>query len=117
MTNRLEHRDSKHKWRLTHRLAPLDRTLGILAPLCQPHIKMPWFVRSQRYLVGARRMGSELTFVIPPKLFSGQPAHPLNECALHLPTVNRRVERAAHIMQNISARDTIFACKRINLNF
>ena len=59
-------------------------------------------------------MREELPLVVPDDLFHRQPAHALDEAAFDLPAVDRRVERAADVVQEIGAQEPRFSGERVD---
>ena len=59
-------------------------------------------------------MRHQLALVVPPQLFRREPAHSLDEAALDLAHVDRRVQRLADIVQNVDAQQPIFAGQRVH---
>ncbi len=62
-------------------------------------------------------MCAQPPFIVPDKLFRGQPAHALHEAAFHLTNINDTVQRTARIVKNIGALHHIFASQCIDRNF
>ena len=70
--------------------------------------------RAGRDLVGAGRVGPQPPLLVPPQLLGGQPAHALDEAALDLADVDRRVQRLADIVQDVDALDLVLAGQRVD---
>ncbi len=68
----------------------------------------------RRDLVGGRRVRHQLAVRVPPQLLGGQPAHALDEGALHLADVDGRVQRLAGVVQRIGAQQLPFAGQRVD---
>ena len=86
----------------------------VLRPVGQRHVEDLRPVRGERDLVGRRRMGAQPALVVPPQFLGGQPAHALDEAALDLAEVDRRVQRAAGLVQDVGALDDVFAGQRVD---
>ena len=61
-------------------------------------------------------MRKESTFFVPNKLFGCQPTSTLYEATFDLPAIDRRVQRAPDIMENISPQNAVLTCQRIDSN-
>ena len=53
-------------------------------------------------------------FVVPPQLFRREPTDALNEAAFDLPHVDGRIERATDVVQDVDAKQSIFARQRVD---
>ena len=65
-------------------------------------------------LVGRGAVGAQPPFCVPPQLFGGEPAHALHERALDLAQVDRRIERAAAVLEQLGAQDARLAGERVD---
>ena len=59
-------------------------------------------------------MRGEHALVAPLQLFAREPAHALNECAFNLPFIQCRIQRAAHIVQDVNALHFHLAGQRVD---
>ncbi len=49
-------------------------------------------------------MGPQAAFAVPPQFLGREPAHALDECPLDLAEVDRRIERATAILDELGAQ-------------
>jgi hypothetical protein len=59
-------------------------------------------------------MGFQGARFVPPQLLRRQPAEPLDEAALDLPHVDRRIERSADIMKDVDTQDPALPRERVD---
>ncbi len=59
-------------------------------------------------------MRAQAPRAVPPQLLGGEPAEPLDEAALDLADIDRRVQRAAAIVQDVDALDAGLARERVD---
>ena len=78
------HSKREHQGRLADRFAAINRVFAIRGILDQPDVEFFGYIRSRRYLVGARRMRGEHALAVPHQLFTRQPAHALDKRAFDL---------------------------------
>src|ERR1700722_15187602 len=109
--DRGEHRDREHQRRLADRLRPVDRRFAIGA-VEQRDTEIGWHIGCAGDLVGRRRMGEQPALVVEPQLLGSEPTHALDEPALDLADVDRRIERAADVVKDVDALDFVFAGQR-----
>ena len=104
VTDRVEHRHRQHQRRLAHRFGSINAVLAVLAQ----GIRLTLKVCGQSNAVGILYVDGacvmSLPALVPPQLFTGEPAHALHEAAFHLPHVDRGIQRAADIMQDVDAQ-------------
>ena len=79
------------------------------------HVEDRRAVVGRRDLVGAGRVRGELARLrMPHQLLGGEPAHALDERALDLADVDRRVQRAADVVQHVGAQQAPLAGERVH---
>ena len=105
---RVQDGDAQHQGRLADRLGAEDRVLAVLV-LEQVDVEDARAVAAGRDLVGAGRVGAQAALLVPPQLLGGEPAHALDEAALDLADVERRVQRFAAVVQDVDPLDPVFA--------
>ena len=59
-------------------------------------------------------MGEQAAAVVEHQLLGGQPAHALDEAALDLAEVDRRIERAADVVEDIDRDHAMLAGERVD---
>jgi hypothetical protein len=62
-------------------------------------------------------MSLEFAGVVPPEFFRGEPAHALEKSTFDLSQVDRGIQRAAYVVQDIHAQQTRFARQRVHRHF
>ena len=67
-----------------------------------------------RDLVGRGADGPEPPLGVPPQLLGGEPAHALDEAALDLTAVDRRIERCADVVEDIDRAEPVFTRQRVD---
>ena len=65
-------------------------------------------------LVGAGRVRAQAALPVPPQLLGGEPAHALDEAALDLADVQRRIQRLAAVVKDVDALDPVLAGQRVD---
>src|SRR5215471_5964582 len=108
--------DRQHQRRLADRLGAEDGRGAVWRVLEQPRIEDRRQVAAAGNFVGRWAVSAQPTFAIPPQLFGGEPAHSLDECALDLAEVDRRIERATAILDELGTQHARFAGQRIDRN-
>src|SRR6185295_15611890 len=101
IADREPYRYRQHQWRLADGLGVEDRGFAIRRVIEDPRIEDRRHVATSRDFVGRWAVGAQVTFGIPPQLLGGEPAHALDERALDLPKVDRGVERAAAVLDEL----------------
>ena len=87
----------------------------VLALLPQLHPEIGRHIPGHRNLVGRRRVRQQASGLrMPHQRLAGQPAHALHEAALDLPAIQRRIERATDVMQDVSAQQPRLAGERVD---
>ena len=115
VADRLAHGDREHQRRLAHRLAAVHRPA--LRRLRQErHVELGRRVAEGRDLVGARRVRQEAPAIVPEQLLARQPAHALHERALDLPAIDARVQRVAHVVEDVHAEDALHPAEAVDLD-
>ena len=71
-------------------------------------------VGGDRDLVGRRRVGEQPPLGVEDQLLRGEPAHALHEAALDLADVDRRVQRASDVVEDVDARHAVLAGERVD---
>src|SRR6185436_21175673 len=113
IADREPHRYRQHQRRLPDGLGPKDRGFAIRRVIEDPRIEDRRHVATSRDLVGRWAVGAQVTFGIPPQLLGGKPAHALDERTLDLAKVDRRIERAATILDELGPQYPRFPRERI----
>jgi len=62
-------------------------------------------------------MGLQLAFLVPSEFLARQPADALQERALDLAEVDRRIQRRADVVQDVDAQQLCLAAERIDRDF
>ena len=70
--------------------------------------------RGDRNLVRGRRVRHQPPALVPPQLLGREPAHALDEAALDLAEVDRRIEAAADVVQDVGAQQPVLAGERVD---
>ncbi len=109
-----EDRDGEHERRLAHRLRPMHDVLGIRAAVEERHAEVGRHVARGRDLVGGRRVRQEPSPIVPDELLGGEPAHALDEAALDLPAVDRRIDGAPAVVEHVDPQYAVLARERID---
>ena len=113
----VKYRNRQHQRRLAHRLGMKHGVLGVWRVLQQADAGVLRPVAHRRDFVGRRRVGGEHAAGIPAQFFAGQPARALGKAAFDLAEVERRVNRAADVVQDVEAHDTVLAGQRVYGDF
>ena len=105
--------DRQHQRRLADRLRAIDARRRI-RPHVEPRVEDRRHVGGDRDLVGRRRVGGQPSLGVVDQLFGRQPAHALDEAALDLADVERRIDRGADVVQEVGAQDLHLAGQRVD---
>ena len=93
------------------------RVLRVFAVLNQRDAQITGHITDRRDFVAGRAIGEQFALVVPHQFFAGEPAHALHKTALNLADINGRIQRRAHVMQNVGAQQAVFAGQRIHQHF
>nr|GEU28080.1 hypothetical protein [Tanacetum cinerariifolium] len=99
--------------RLAHGFRAVDAVLDV-AVVVQGHAQVVRAVGNTGDLVSGRRVRHQFAGAVPPQLLGREPAHALDERALHLADVDGGVERTARVVQRIGAQQLPFAGERVH---
>src|SRR5512133_1457651 len=72
------------------------------------------YVAGGGYFVGAGRVRAEVALVVPHQFLGGEPAHALHKTAFNLPDVDGRIDRSAHVVQDIHFQDAALAGQSVD---
>ena len=112
----LERRQRQHQRRLADGLRPIDGFFAIRLSK-KIDVKVRGHIVRGRNLVGGWRVGLQFALVVPPQLLHRKPAVALDEPALDLSAVERRVERGPHVMQDVHGKQPVLAGQRVDRHF
>ena len=79
----------------------MDNGFAIVPALPDADIEFFGHVAADRNFVGGWRVGAQSALFVPPQFLAGQPTDPLHKPAFNLAKINGRVNRAAHVMQDV----------------
>ena len=100
VANGFVHADGQHERRLAHGFGAKDVVLAVgLGP--QVHLEVFGHVARGGDFVSAWRMRAQMPLAVPNQLLTGQPAHALHKTALDLADVQRRVDAAPDVVQDV----------------
>ncbi|ABA47595.1 hypothetical protein BURPS1710b_3214 [Burkholderia pseudomallei 1710b] len=113
VADREEHRERQQQRRLADRLRPVNAVLRV-AVVEQSHAEIRRTIVDGRDLVRRRRVRHQPAAVVPPQLLGREPPHSLDERALDLPDVERRIQRRTDVVQRIRSQHTHLARQRVD---
>ena len=88
--------------------------LGIASALPDRDLHARRAIVGGRDLVGGRRVGEQAAARVVDQFLRRQPAHALDEAALDLPQVDRRIERVADVVEDVDRDDLVLAGERVD---
>jgi len=117
MTDGRPDRDCQHQGRLTNRFGSEHCGLLVRGVFQQTHIEHRGSISYRWNFIGCRSVAKQSTLIVPFQLFGGQPTSALHKATFDLAYVESRVNRIAHIVNDVCLQDFHFTRESVNDHF
>ena len=117
IADRLAHGDGQHEGRFAHRLAAVNRILGIGRVGQQTHAEIARHVPDRRNFVGVGRMREQFALAVPDQFLGGEPTHALHETTFDLSAIDTLIDGLSAVVENVDAAHMHVAGETIDLDF